>query len=84
MSIRRPVVTLTAVLVVILLSLAGCGKDPLIPASLGRDGNVKELLGLALDPGTRPGERFAALEPLIARYREVGAVDELTLLLWRV
>jgi tetratricopeptide (TPR) repeat protein len=64
--------------------LTGCTRDPLIPDSLSRDKNVRELLELALEPKAEPGERFAALEPLIARYRESDETDELTLLLWRV
>ncbi|MCG8453070.1 MAG: hypothetical protein MI717_07810 [Spirochaetales bacterium] len=56
-------------------------QDPLVPRSLSKDKDIPELLRIARRPGVKDDVRFAALEPLISRYRESGENQVLNTLL---
>ena len=71
-------------LLLALVTLAGCGRDALLPRELAGDRDVREFAAIAEDPDIGADRRFAALEPLISRYRDAGAIDQLNALLSRV
>ena len=72
---------LSAAVIGIMMMLVSCGSDTSIPTSLSGDDDLAEMLAIARNPDTEPAVRYAALEPLISRYRNAGEIRRLNALL---
>ena len=71
----------TAVMLSTLLFSISCESDKTIPTSLSQDADLTELLSIAINSESEPAKRYAALEPVISRYRKAGETDMLCALL---
>ncbi len=66
----------------LLVTVLSCSNTDLpVPESLRGDRDLQEMLEIARDSASEPAIRFAALEPVISRYRIAGEIHELNNLL---
>ncbi len=66
------------------MMFVSCSRNQFVPASLKNDENLNELLEIALDDSADPATRFAALEPVISRYRTAKETELLNALLGNI
>ncbi|PIE05248.1 MAG: hypothetical protein CSA76_00055 [Spirochaetales bacterium] len=67
-----------------LLILSSCTADEInIPPSLRGSRDLQQMLRIARQSASRPAVRYAALEPVISRYRAAGEIKALNALLGR-
>lgn len=70
-----------AVVLGLVATLSSCDNDKTIPSALSGDKDLAEMLLIARNPETEPAMRYAALEPVISRYRNKGETYRLNSLL---